>query len=70
MALNGYPRSDSAKNTVHDGIGASAGKSDRRTSTNALKIVVAPPLVKPLRHPCNAGQTAICLASRNDSAHS
>jgi hypothetical protein len=68
--LIGYPDSNSAKSAVNDGFCANAGKSDRRTSTNALKIVVIPPLVKLLRDPFSAVQTAIWLASRNDSAHS
>ncbi|WP_158934953.1 hypothetical protein [Burkholderia sp. S171] len=71
--LNGFERlsgSDSAKNTAFPGIAENSGKSDRHTSTNALKVVASPPPVKPVHCPPNAGQTAICLASRNDSAHS
>jgi hypothetical protein len=66
----GCPVSSSAKSTVHHEFCANAGKSDRCTSTNPLEIVVTPPLVKHLRHPFNAGQGPICLASNNDLAHS
>jgi hypothetical protein len=66
----GYPNSDPAKSTVCGGSYANAGKCDRLTSSNALKTIMAPPLVKPLRYPPNTGQTPICLASRHDSAHS
>jgi hypothetical protein len=52
------------------GIGHLLEKATGHTSTSALKIVMAQPSRKHLHHRREHCQASICLASRNDSAHS